>query len=191
MLTQIIIILTIFILLYTLVWILYFLQMKKKTYHPKLKQAIESYNNKDYKEALKILEKTNKRFPGVFDIKFWMVRCKDAICDYDTEEEGQIVIDEYLELENLPNKNEQFDIVIATAFAKNGNIIKAEEYGKKYCEKCSNPPITYFRLVSVIHLLRKEYAQAEELVLEGLKKDPTNEELREILSYVNFYKKNT
>lgn len=136
----------------------------------------------DVANAMQLLEKAHELAPGNPQISFSLTKCKDELCNYETPEEGQAVIDEYLKIAKMPNLPEDFGATLSKAYAKNGQLDKALDYCQK-CLKEQSENVECYALLGLIQLIKRDLVGAKNTLSTALNLEPGNEELHEILSY--------
>lgn len=141
-----------------------------------------TFNQGDLQKALELFLKAKEFSPNNPQICYFVVKCKDAMCNYETPEEGNAIINEYLQIANLPNLPDSFETSLSRAYAKNGQIDEA----LKLCQKClvkQSENVECYTLLGLIQLLKKDLVGAKATLATALSLQSNNSEVHEILSY--------
>lgn len=146
-----------------------------------LSLGLADFEQKNYEKAL---ESFNKH-PNAKDneqVLFYINRCNDELCNYDDAEQVSKIIDEYLRIEAIGNTPKDFNITVAKAYAKIGEIEKAEQYTQKALLENAED-VENYKLLGLIQLANKDFVDAKNTISTGLSLQPKNKELHDILSY--------
>lgn len=145
-----------------------------------------NYKQKKYDKALEFFKKAGETVPSNFQIPefypFYINKCNDELCSYEENGEGQSIIDNYLKMAKEPNLPREFNISLATAYAKMGNLEQANEY----CQKSlliNAEDIESYKLLGVIQLAKKDFVATKNTLSTALHLQPKNKELHDLLSY--------
>lgn len=120
------------------------------------------------------------------EIEFYINRCQDELCDYKSKEDVETIINKYLDLEREGKVPEEFNYVVAKAYSRIGKIDQATIYTKKALAAKSKS-IEHYKLMSLIHLVKKDYLSAKTTAAYALKIEPKDDEIKDILSYIVCY----
>lgn len=148
-----------------------------------------TFNQGDLQKALELFSKAKELAPGNTQIAFYVVKCKDAMCNYETPEEGQAVINEYLQMADLPNLPDSYEPALSRAYAKNGQLDEA----LATCQKClvkQSENVECYTLLGLIQLLKKDLVGAKATLATALSLQTNSNEIHEILSYTLCQQKN-
>ena len=140
------------------------------------------YYQKKYSSGLEYFEKANSLLPGNDEILYYIARCKDELCSYDENCNGEEIIKSYLALVNNKNLPKEFDLFLAKAYAKLGQIEMAE----KHCEEAlskNSKDIESYKLLGAILLIKKDFDSVKQLLKKALHLQPKNKDLHLLLSY--------
>lgn len=148
-----------------------------------------SFRHKKYEEALELFEKANATSTGRADIMFYILRCKDELCNYETAEEGENIVKEYLKISKLSNIPLEFDIFWARAYAKTGKIAKALEICNRALVSLPEDSLAYITL-GLIKFIKNELEEAKKALLTAIDLDANNPESYNILSYIFLQQEN-
>lgn len=143
----------------------------------------------EYEEALSFFEKANNISFGRTEILFSILRCQDELCKYETAEEGEHIVNQYIKLSNYPDLPFEFDVFLARVYAKTGEINKALEIINRALVSSPNEALVY-RLLGLIRLVKNELPEAKEALLKAIDLDIKNPEGYNILSYVFLQQEN-
>lgn len=141
------------------------------------------FKEKNYDSALEHLEKALELCPEKTEIPFLIAKCKDKMCNYNTVEEGQTVISEYLKREGDEHLPPTFDVDLASSYAKTGMIEQTVNRCKKAMAK-DDKNVESYKLLGLAQLMKGEKAEAKNSIATALSLDPNNDELHDILSYI-------
>jgi Tfp pilus assembly protein PilF len=136
-----------------------------------------------FEKALESFGKAQELAPTRVDVSVYIVKCKDEICSYETAEEGQAIIDEYLNLAEKPNLPTSYGVDLAKAYAKNGQINEAFEKCKESIN-ANDKDIEGYKLMGLIQLLKNEPVDSKNHLSTAISIDMRDEEVHNILSYV-------
>lgn len=106
----------------------------------------------------------------------------DELCNYNDQEEGQNIIDNYLKIASESDLPLEFNISIATAYAKIGDL----EQSNEYCQKAlllNSEDIEGYKLLGLIQLAKRNFVATKVTLSTALHLQPKNKELHDILSY--------
>ncbi len=146
-------------------------------------------NQKDYKKAKENFKKASEADAEQALAKFYMVYCDDQLSDYYTNEElAEKIINEYLSFEKYKNKIEHYYSIIATVYAKIGNLKES----KKYCELALDEnlsDIQCYRLLGIIYMLENDLEEAEYFINIGKELESEDKDIIEISKYMIKYKR--
>lgn len=146
------------------------------------KLGLIKFEQAEYNEALEYFKKARELSPNKVEITFYITKCKDELCPYDTVEEGQDIINEYLSISDDPNLPPEFDITLATAYAKTGQMKDALEGCRKSLVKTPET-VECYKLLGLIQLLCKDLDGVKNSLSTAINLQADNSELHEILSY--------
>lgn len=148
--------------------------------------GLVKYNQKDYAQALEFFTKADQMAPDNNLYSFYINKCKDATTDYEDLNQVNEIINNYLGLENTSELPDDFELSLALAYIKTGNIDEAEKYCKKALMK--NPEeVESYKILGLINLVKKEFEEAKSFLKTALNLKPNSKELHEILSYALCY----
>lgn len=163
------------------------LKLNEKCYECNCGLGSIKFESQEFEEALTYFEAAKELFEGEnSEIDFYIARCYDELCDYEDETKIGEIINKYLELESKASLPPEFNITLAKAYSKIGEVESAE----KYCNKAIalNPEDSEnYKLLSVIQLIKKDYSSAKTNLTTGLKLHPKDEEMKNVLSYALCY----
>jgi len=142
-----------------------------------------SFLQNDYVGAMDFFVKILELSSEDIGAHFYLTRCKDEMCKYETEAEGQAIIDEYLEIANKEDLPSEFHISFARSYAKNGNINKALSQCQSALIKDAEN-IDSYNLLGLIQLLKKDVEGAKNSLTTVVNLESGNAEAHELLSYV-------
>jgi len=145
--------------------------------------GIMAFEENKYPEALDLFQKAQELSPNNGAISFYIAKCKDETCSYNPREEGQSVIDEYLKVTALENVPLSFDITLAKAYAKTGQIDLALEYCKKALAT-NDKDVEGYKLLGLLQLVKNNLTEAKNTLSTAISLEANNEEAHDILSYV-------
>ena len=137
----------------------------------------------DYTTALEFFTKVLELYPEDAEAKFYILKCKDEMCEYKSDAEEQDIINEYLKISQNPNLPAEFNLSFAKAYAKTGDIDKA----LKQCQEglIKDPEnIDGYNLLGLIQLLKNDLSGAKNNLSTVVHLESDNEEAHELLSYV-------
>lgn len=141
-----------------------------------------TYKRSDYQKALDYFinaENYNSKHPR---LEFYINKCKDELCNYEESEEAQSIIESYLKMAGDEDLPLEYNISLATAYAKIGNLEMANEYCQKSLLE-NTEDIGSYKLLGLIQLAKKDYVATKATLSTALHLDPRNKELHDILSY--------
>lgn len=141
------------------------------------------YNQKDFTKAMEFFEKAKEISPEDARVLFYINKCSDELCDYETEEEPQTIIEEYLRIADEPDLPIEFNISLAKAYAKTGQINEA----LIYCQNSlviNTEDVESYKLLGLLQFLKKDFVGAKNNLSTALHLQSKNKEVHEILSYV-------
>lgn len=139
-------------------------------------------NQQKYAEALEFFTKAEETYSDKVKLAFYINKCHDELSTYDEETQGQEIIDGYLKIVNEPNLPKEFNISLATAYAKMGQIESAMTYCKKSLSDNSED-IESYKLLGLIQLVQKDFSTTKGTLSTALHLQPYNNELHNLLSY--------
>ena len=145
--------------------------------------GLMAFDEKEYEKALELFEQANTLSFGRTEVMFSILRCRDELCKYESEEEGQVIINQYLKISKYPELPLEFDVYWARAYAKTGQIDKAFEICNRALVSLPNDALVY-RILGLINLLKNELEEAKKSLLKAIDLDIYNPEGYNILSYV-------
>jgi len=137
----------------------------------------------DFAKALEILETAKELAPENVKILCSIAKCKSELCNVDNSDECQAIINEFNNLigkEDLPN---DFDISFAKFYAKIGHLEDAFYYCKNAVES-NEENIEAYKLLGLIQLLKKDFAEAKNSLSVALNFQSNNEEIHCLFSYL-------
>ena len=140
------------------------------------------FEKEKYEDAIQFFEKAKALSYDKILCTFYITKCKDKLCKYDTKEEGKSIIEEYLKLINESVLPEGFYLALATAYAKCGNAKDALTYCQKSIESDSENYESY-KLLGLIQLLYKDFEGVKNTLATAISLQSDNIELHDILSY--------
>jgi len=141
------------------------------------------YKQTKYKEAIEFFENAKETFADKVKLDFYINKCHDELTTYDEDSQSAKIIEEYLKIANEPKLPKEFNISLAFAYAKTGQIPQALEYCKK--SLLENPEdIESYKLLGLIQLVQQDYVATKSTISTALHLQPNNKELHNILSYV-------
>lgn len=136
-----------------------------------------------YERALEYFNDAKKIDPQKSEIAFYIVKCFDEMCKYETDEDGQAVIEEYLKLEGKDGLPKDFEITLAKAYAKTGQIENSMARCRKALET-NEKDVEAHKLMGLLQLLKKDLAAAKGSLSTAVNLDMNNIEAHDILSYL-------
>ena len=145
--------------------------------------GVVAFKGGAYEKALESFYKAQELAPERIDVSFYIVKCKDEMCSYETLEDGQSIIDEYLELAEQPKLPPSYGVDLAKAYAKNGQSEEAFE-GCKNALKSNDKDIEAYKLMGLLQLLKNDSPEAKNMLSIAIGLDIRDEEAHNILSYV-------
>jgi tetratricopeptide (TPR) repeat protein len=148
--------------------------------------GLVKYNQKDFMQALEFFTKADELAPNNNLYSFYINRCKDAATDYEDLTQGTEIINNYLGIENTSELPNDFELSLAIAYAKMGNIEEAEKYCKQALMKNSEDVESY-KVLGLINLVRKDFDATKSFLKTALNLQPDNHEVHDILSYALCY----
>lgn len=144
--------------------------------------GIMSFEKKNYLEALGLFEKAHLLSPNQTATLFYIVKCKDELCMYETSEEGQEIIDSYMKISSKNDVPKECYTAITKAYAKMGNIKDAMEFCKKSLQL--NPEDSEgYKLYGLMSIINNDILSAKTNLLIAMQLDPGNEEIYDIMKY--------
>lgn len=144
------------------------------------------YQKGEHQEALALLEKALALSPDNKNTEFYVNKCNDELCSYEIDCDGADIIGKYLKMDGKDNLPNDFHFSLAQAYAKTGQVEHAQEYCHKALE--ANPEdVESYKLLGIIHLAKKDFTTAKNMLLTALKLQPNNDEIHDILSYALCY----
>jgi tetratricopeptide (TPR) repeat protein len=107
---------------------------------------------KDYEKAERLLRGAKELSPERPDVLFFLNRCDDERCNFNSFDDYEGVLLNYVNLSKYQDFIENFNFVFARACAKAGNIKKAVEQCKRaYVINSSNPDLlTLMGLIEIV-----------------------------------------
>lgn len=141
------------------------------------------YKQGDFQKALDILEKAKELLPGNVKILFSIAKCKSELCNIDNDEECQTAITEFIKLSEEKDLPEDFDISLAKLYAKTGQIDDALQHCKNAIE-VNEENIEAYKLLGLIQLLKKDFAEAKNSLSLALNFQYNNSEIHNLFSYL-------
>lgn len=159
------------------------LEEKGENFQAYLGLGIVNCNKHDYNKALEFLEKAKSLAPDNTHVLFYIAKCKAELCDFGLNDDCQAIINEYLSMSDKKDLPAEFNISLAKIYAKTGQIAKALEFSKKALNT-DTEDVEVYKLLGLIQLIKKEFAEAKNSLSTALHLEPKNEELLEILSYL-------
>jgi len=141
------------------------------------------YRQKKYKEAIEFFEKARETFADKVKLAFYINKCNDELSPEHDDIQSKTIIEGYLEIANESNLPAEFNLSLATAYAKAGMIPSALDYCKR--SLLDNPEdIESYKLLGLIQLVQMDFVATKNTISTALHLQPKNEELHNILSYV-------
>ena len=137
----------------------------------------------DYPKALEILEKARELAPENIKILFAIAKCKSEICNVDNQEEYQALVNEFNALAGKEDLPDEFDITMAKLYAKTGKLDEAFYHCKNATEK-NEESIEAYKLLGLIQLLKKDFAEAKNSLTVALNFQSNNDEIHRLFSYL-------
>ncbi len=141
------------------------------------------YEMGEYKDAVSSLEKASKLDPEKSILQFYIAKCKDKISDSSPTSSPEEIISMYSKLEGKAGLPIEYNITLATAFAKAGNIQKAQEYCSKAILSVEDD-IQNYKLQGLLCLVRKDFDCAKNNLQIATQLNPNDEEVYNLLKYV-------
>lgn len=141
------------------------------------------------KEAQEIFEKAIEKNPDDTAAAFYLTKCESEMCDFTNEEKAQIIVERYLMLSKAPDLPKEFDVSLAIAYAKTGQIDKTLAASQRALEADSEN-IEAYKILGLTQLIKKDLNAAKNTLTTGLHLDSSDKELHELLSYVLCQQKN-
>lgn len=151
--------------------------------------GVVEFKQGNFKDAVAVFEKAVELNPDDGTAVFYLAKSRAEMCDYSSLENAQQVIEEYLKIAKTPNLPKEFDVSLALAYAKTGQIDKTLAACQRALETDSENVETY-KILGLAQLIKRDLASAKNTLTTGLHLDPSNEELHDILSYVLCQQKN-
>ena len=148
-----------------------------------LNLGIVMYKQKNYSGALEILERADILFAENVEIRFYIIKCKEALCDIENEHECKVLMDEYAQLVDNYYLSSEFIVSIAEFYAKLGEINSVI----KYCQKAislNSEDVNAYKLLGLAQLSNKDFLKAKYTLSTALYFQPFNDDLHNLLSYV-------
>jgi len=148
-----------------------------------LNLGIISFKQGNYETAVKILTKANEIEPENAQVLFYIARCKDELCQYDSEKESMGIIMEYAKLGSRSDLPEEFHTVLARAYAKSGNL----EDTLRVCQAAlvlNDEDIEAYTLLGLIQLIKKDMSGVKDTLTTALDLQSKNKEVHNLMSYV-------
>lgn len=142
-----------------------------------------SFGEKNFIEALGLFERANLLSPNQTQVQFYIVKCKDELCKYDSEEETQEIINSYMKISSKNDIPPEYYSALTKAHAKNGNIKEALEFCKKSLQ--ANPEdAESYKLYGLISMINNDMLAAKTNLTIALQLDPDNEEIYNMMKYI-------
>lgn len=151
--------------------------------------ALVNYKQGNYEEAKEIFEKSLKDNPDNIEASFYLIKCESELCDFENSEHAEALIEKLLKLSKEPNLPKEFDVSLALAYAKTGQIDKTLAASQRALETDSEN-VEAYKILGLTQLIKKDLNSAKSALTTGLHLDPSNQELHELLSYVLCQQKN-
>ncbi len=148
--------------------------------------ALLLYQMGEYKEAITYFDKSMKLDPKKTLAQFYIAKCKDQMRDSEISldsESSESVIELYTILAGKNDLPSEYNITLATAYAKAGNIAKAQEYCQKAILTVEDD-IQNYKLQSLICLVNKDFACAKNNLHIAMQLNPNDQEVYDLLKYV-------
>lgn len=153
------------------------------------REGVTYFELKDYSKAREVLTSAKLLAPERNDIDFYINRCKDETADYNNSLVAEEILGEYLRLSLFEDKEEDFYLVLAYAYAKNGYIDQAiDECKKHYTMDSSNSKL--YTLMGLLELVTENYKRAGEHLLTAVSLNPRDIQNYNLLSYAFLNLKN-
>lgn len=149
--------------------------------------GVINFELKNYEAARELFEKADKLAPNRDDILFYINRCKDELCNYNDLGTEQILA----EYERFSDKkvDDNFNLVLARAYAKAGKIEKSMEQCKKaFALNSSNAQL--YRLMGLLELVQKNPQKAKNYLSEAVSLAPSEPEAYNLLAYAFLHLQN-
>ncbi|MBP7211351.1 tetratricopeptide repeat protein [bacterium] len=140
------------------------------------------FEKENYLDALDNFKKAQSLSPDDKSCRFYITKCKDKLCTYETKDDGKSIIDEYLKLMNEKDLPKEFFITVATAFARTGQIQEALKFCQKSLEKNSEDFESY-KLLGLIQLIYKDFEGVKNTLATAISLQSNNAEVHTLLSY--------
>lgn len=144
--------------------------------------GIMSFEKKNYLEALGLFEKAKLLSPTQTSTLYYIVKCRDELCKYDNEEDGQEIINSYMKISSRHDVPYEYYAAVTKAYAKMGQIKEAMEFCKKSLQMNPEDPESY-KLYGLISIINNDILSAKTNLLIAMQLDPNNEEIYNILKY--------
>lgn len=141
------------------------------------------YKTGEFVKALEILEKAKELAPENVKIAFAIVKCRSELCDVDSKEECQKLIDEFNKLAGQEDLPKEFDTVIAKLYAKTGHIEDALYHCQNAVE-INEKDIEAYKLLGLMQMLKKDLAGAKNSLSVALHLQSNNTEIHQLFSYL-------
>lgn len=160
------------------------LKENEKSHECYFELGLINCEQKKYEKALELLKQAEELGSVNKQLPFYVNKCNHGLCDFDDEEQGKSIIENYLALE-ATNKGDlpvEFNKTVANAYAKLGNTEKALEY----CQKSlinSTEDVECYKLLALIQYAKKNYVEAKNTLSTAIRLQPKDKELHNILSY--------
>jgi len=140
------------------------------------------FDENNVSQALEFFQKAHELSPNNASISFYIAKCKEEECRYDSMEEGQSVIEEYLKVTALEKIPPLFEITLAKAYAKAGQIDMSLECCKKALAK-DDADVESYNILGLLQLLKSNPDEAKNTLSTAISLESSNEDAHNILSY--------
>lgn len=145
--------------------------------------GVVSFKQGNYADAQKIFEKAVEKNPEDSVAKFFAAKCQDELCDYSDPQQSQAVIERYLQMSGTGNLPKEFDVSLAIAYAKTGQLDKTLAACQRALE-CDAENVETYKVMGLTQLIMRDLNGAKNTLTTGLHLDSSDAELHELLSYV-------
>lgn len=159
------------------------LKEKPEFFPSQLNLGIIEFNKTNFEQALEMLKKASETNPSDKDALFYIARCKDEMCEYETEEDSQKILAEYINLIQDNQIPEGFNSILAKVYAKSGKIDETV----LQCQKALaiNPEdVEAYKLLGLTQLILKDLKSVKNTLTTALSLDSKNKEIHNLMSFL-------
>lgn len=142
-----------------------------------------SFEEKNLVEALGLFERANLLLPNQTAVQFYIIKCKDELCKYESKEETQEIINSYMKISSRNDIPPEYYSTLTKAHAKNGNIKEALEFCKKSLQVNPEDAESY-KLYGLISIINNDILAAKTNLTIAMQLDPDNEEIHNMMKYI-------